>query len=139
MAILYSSPSAVPAICTKFSTSAVPTIWAKCFALTTQKFNKVADRHSLARQVGTALGHPTANRRLFWPNLSPDQVGTALAVRQRRLFRSCRAAATPFLREMIRRCGGDQQPGSQRQKQNARHNKTVPQCRQQQKTDSQHR
>ncbi len=35
--------------------SAVPTIWAKCFALTTQKFNKVADRHSLPRQVGTAL------------------------------------------------------------------------------------
>src|SRR6266478_3624774 len=25
------------------------------------------------------LGHPTANRRLFGPNLSPDQVGTALA------------------------------------------------------------
>ncbi len=24
------------------------------------------------------LGHPTANRRLFGPNLSPDQVGTAL-------------------------------------------------------------
>src|SRR6266704_937141 len=23
------------------------------------------------------LGHPTANRRLFGPNLSPDQVGTA--------------------------------------------------------------
>src|SRR5438445_2539440 len=67
------------------STSAVPTIWAKCFALTTQKFNKVADRHSLARQVGTALGHPTANRRLFGPNLSPDQVGTAL----RWLFWGC--------------------------------------------------
>src|SRR5438445_13147021 len=25
------------------------------------------------------LGHPTANRRLFGPHLSPDQVGTALA------------------------------------------------------------
>src|SRR5438309_9721459 len=48
--------------CAFGQSSAVPTIWAKCFALTTQKFKKVADRHSLARQVGTAL------------------VGTALAV-----------------------------------------------------------
>src|SRR6266702_3186677 len=41
--------------CAFGQSSAVPTIWAKCFALTTQKFKKVADRHSLARQVGTAL------------------------------------------------------------------------------------
>src|SRR2546428_9722160 len=30
------------------------------------------------------LGHPTANRRLFGPNLSPDQVGTALAANRAR-------------------------------------------------------
>src|SRR6266481_3513852 len=48
MAILYSSPSAVPTICTKFSTSAVPTIWAKCFALTTQKFNKGRTKPNLS-------------------------------------------------------------------------------------------
>src|SRR5437870_5249773 len=28
------------------------------------------------------LGHPTANRKLFGPNLSPDQVGTALVETQ---------------------------------------------------------
>src|SRR5437899_9017720 len=41
--------------CAFGQSSAVPTIWAKCFALTTQKYKKVADRHSLARQVRTAL------------------------------------------------------------------------------------
>src|SRR5438309_9820920 len=40
--------SAVPTICTKFSTSAVPTIWAKCFALTTQKFNKGRTKPNLS-------------------------------------------------------------------------------------------
>src|SRR5260370_38366140 len=44
-----------PFACAFGQSSAVPTIWAKCFALTPQKFKKVADRHSLARQVGTAL------------------------------------------------------------------------------------
>src|SRR6266581_1832569 len=49
--------------CAFGQSSAVPTIWAKCFALTTQKFKKVADRHSLARQVGTALGASRLSRR----------------------------------------------------------------------------
>src|SRR5438309_2745744 len=40
--------SAVPTICTKFRSSAVPTIWAKCFAVTTQKFNKGRTKPNLS-------------------------------------------------------------------------------------------
>src|SRR5437879_6336125 len=56
-------------------TSAVPTIWAKCFALTTQKFSEVADRHSLARQVGTAL-----EEKPYREKPGPGSIAEALAM-----------------------------------------------------------
>src|SRR5207245_10357490 len=56
--------------------SAVVGPWA-CFRLMTVFINLRLVPFQLFAS-NSLLGHPTANRRLFGPNLSPDQVGTAL-------------------------------------------------------------
>src|SRR6266700_8319747 len=58
--------------------SAVVGPWA-CFRLMTVFINLRLVPFQLFAS-NSLRNHPTANRRLFEPNLSPDQVGTALVV-----------------------------------------------------------